>query len=68
MPKRRNEIGVPDQQKFNAKKAIARGGGKASPASPPTYQVYITGNAFMVDGGWTAIDGPATGLTETTRA
>ncbi len=28
---------------------------------------YVTGSAFMVDGGWTAIDGPATGLTETTR-
>jgi len=25
----------------------------------------VTGSALVVDGGWTAIDGPPTGLTET---
>ena len=28
---------------------------------------YVAGTAMMVDGGWTAIDGPPTGLTETAR-
>jgi NAD(P)-dependent dehydrogenase (short-subunit alcohol dehydrogenase family) len=56
--------------KYAAHSVLARWGDASEVAAAVAFLAsdaasYITGTTMLIDGGWTAVDGPPTGLTQT---